>query len=98
MKESQFQAELIKDLKDLFPGCLVIKNDPNYIQGIPDLLVLHGPNWIALECKRSAREATQPNQQWYIEVMNDMSFAAFIYPENREEIIHAICDAFGVGR
>jgi hypothetical protein len=97
MLESKFQAELIQDLKDLFPGCIVLKNDSSYMQGIPDLLVLYKNNWAALECKRSANEKVQPNQPWYVETMNHMSFAAFIYPENREEIIDELCRSFGLG-
>lgn len=93
--ESDFQAELIQDLEDLFPGCIVVKNDPNYTQGIPDLLVLYKNTWAALECKRSARERPRPNQPWYVETMNHMSFAAFIFPENREEIINALQHTFG---
>lgn len=95
--ESAFQADLIRDLKELFPGSIVLKNDSSYMQGIPDLLLLYKTHWAVLECKRSANETPRPNQPWYIEVMNDMSFAAFIYPENREEIIYALCEAFGVG-
>lgn len=96
MLESKFQAELIQDLKELFPGAIVLKNDSGYLQGIPDLLLLYKNNWAALECKDSRGARKQPNQAWYIETMSDMSFAAFIYPENREEIIYAICEAFGV--
>lgn len=95
--ESGFQAELIQDLKELFPGSIVLKNDSSYMQGIPDLLLLYKTHWAVLECKRSASEPYQPNQPWYVETMNHMSFAAFIYPENREEIINALCEAFGVG-
>lgn len=96
MKESKFQAELIQDLKELFPGCIVLKNDSSYLQGVPDLLVLYKNNWAALECKESLRARKQPNQQWYIEVMSDMSFAAFICPENREEIFDELYEAFGI--
>ena len=52
-KESAFQKGLINDLKKRFPGCMVLKNDPNYIQGIPDLLVLYEGRWAALECKKA---------------------------------------------
>jgi hypothetical protein len=97
MLESKFQAELVRDLKELFPGCIVLKNDSSYMQGIPDLLVLYKNYWVALECKDSLKARKQPNQEWYVETMNHMSFAAFIYPENREEIINAICDTFGLG-
>lgn len=86
MRESQFQAELIKDLKELFKGCIVLKNDANYIQGFPDLLILHGTRWAALEVKANARASIQPNQEYYVDILGEMSYAAFICPENRELI------------
>ena len=97
-RESKFQAELIQDLKDLFPGCMVLKNDANYIQGIPDLLILYRNNWAALECKRSLYEPYQPNQEYYLEVMDDMSFASMICPENREAVLYELQRAFSSGR
>ena len=94
MKENEYQAELIKELKREFPGCMVLKNDPNYIQGIPDLIVLFKDRWAALEVKRSKNESHRPNQDYYISVMNDMSFARFIYPENKEEILDELQRSF----
>ena len=90
MAESKFQAKLIKDLKTLFPGSLIMKNDAGYIQGIPDLLILHGKKWAALECKKGSTSSHQPNQPYYVEKMNNMSYAAFISPENKEEILNAV--------
>lgn len=85
--ESKFQARLIKRIKKELPGCIVLKNDSEYIQGIPDLLVLYGEHWGALECKRSINATHQPNQDYYIDEMNAMSFASFVYPENEEEVL-----------
>ena len=85
--ESKFQRYLIEELKERFPGCIVIKNDPNYIQGIPDLIILYKNKWAALECKRSAHEHHQPNQDYYISIMDEMSFASFVYPENKEDVL-----------
>lgn len=87
MLESQFQSGLIKELKKKFPGCIVLKNDAEYIQGIPDLLVLHNNRWAALECKRNSKAKHQPNQDYYVERMNDMSYASFICPENKKEVL-----------
>lgn len=94
MLESKFQSNLIKKIKKRFEGCIVIKNDSSYIQGIPDLLILWHERWAALECKKSKGASRRPNQEYYISTMNDMSFAAFIYPENEEEILDAIQRSF----
>ena len=87
MLENKFQANLIKKLKKLFPGCIVMKNDSSYIQGIPDLLVLHKDKWASLEVKKSANASKRPNQEYYVGRLNDMSFSRFIYPENKDEVL-----------
>ena len=94
MKESKFQHDLIKELKTKFNGCIVMKNDPNYIQGVPDLTVLYKDKWCTLECKKSARAKRRPNQEYYVGLMNDMSFSRFIYPENKEEVLNELSQAF----
>lgn len=94
MLESKFQANLVKELKRLFKGCIVMKNDSSYIQGIPDLLILYNNKWAALECKKTARASKRPNQDYYIGLMDKMSFAKFISPENKEEVLHALQQAF----
>ena len=88
--ERDFQAKLIKELKQIFRGCIVMKNDSSYIQGIPDLLILYGDRWAALECKKSATASHRPNQEYYVELMDEMSFASFIYPENKEEVLYEL--------
>lgn len=87
MLESKFQAMLIKELKSTFDGCIVMKNDSSYIQGIPDLLILYRDRWASLEVKKSLRAARQPNQEYYVELMNEMSFSRFICPENKDEVL-----------
>lgn len=94
MRESVFQAKLIKEIKDRFPGCIVIKNDPNYIQGIPDLLVLYKNKWASLESKRSSKARKRPNQEYYVDTMDKMSFSRFIYPENKEEVLSELQQTF----
>jgi hypothetical protein len=94
VRERDYQQYLIRHLKELFPGCVVLKNDPEYIQGFPDLLVLYGNKWAALEVKASHRSAEQPNQAYYVEQLDFMSFAAFIYPENEEEVLNALQHTF----
>lgn len=90
--ESGFQDKLVKELKDRFPGCMIFKMDQ--FQGIPDLLVLHGDKWASLECKRNANAKRQPNQEYYVGLMNDMSFSRFICPENKEEVLDELCETF----
>lgn len=90
MKESKFQADLIKRLKNEFPGCLVLKNDANYIQGIPDLSIFYKNRWAMLECKKSSNESHQPNQDYYVNLADEMSFARFVSPENVEEVINEL--------
>lgn len=87
MLENKFQAKLIKELKELFDGCIVMKNDASYIQGIPDLLVLYRNKWASLECKKSANAKRQPNQEYYVGRMDEMSFSRFICPENKDEVL-----------
>ena len=92
--ESNFQSSLIKKLNEMFPGIIIIKNDPNYIQGIPDLTLLYKKKWATLECKKSKDAKTRPNQEYYVNSMNKMSFSRIIYPENCEEILDALQRSF----
>ncbi len=94
MLESQFQAKLIKELKKRFPGCIVMKSDSGYLQGIPDLLILYNDKWASLECKQSAGAKRQPNQEYYVGKMDEMSFSRFICPENKEEVLHDLQQSF----
>lgn len=98
MLENKFQAKLIKDIKDRFPGCIVMKNDSSYIQGIPDLLILFKNRWAALEVKKSPYASHRPNQDYYVDKMNEMSYASFIYPENKEEVLDGMERSFKVKR
>lgn len=94
MKESKFQRDLIRELEEVFPGSIIMKNDATYIQGIPDLTILYKDKWATLECKKSKRASKQPNQDYYVGVMNEMSFSRFISPENKEEVINELQQAF----
>lgn len=93
MRENQFQADLIKEIKALLPGCIVMKNDANYLRGIPDLIILFGSKWAALECKQSESAKHQPLQDYYISTMNNMSYASVIFPENKKEVLHELLQA-----
>lgn len=94
MQERAYQAKLIKKLRLLFDGCYILKNDSSYLQGVPDLIILFGPYWAMLEVKASADADFQPNQQYYISQLNDMGFAAAIFPENEEEVLRDLQHAF----
>lgn len=98
IKENQFQAKLIRELKTVFPGCVVLKNDANYLQGFPDLLILHKNKWAALECKREKDAHRQPNQEYYVNMLNEMSYANIISPENRSEVLDELQHTFGTDR
>lgn len=98
MAESKFQKELREELERIFPGCIVLKNDPNYLQGIPDLTIFYNDKWAMLEVKESANAPERPNQSFYISLANNMSFGAKIYPENKEEVLNDIQQAFKSSR
>lgn len=94
MKENRFQANLIKELKSEFPGIVVMKNDCNYIQGIPDLTLLYNNKWAMLECKKSETASHRPNQDHYISKLNEMSYATFVSPENKEVVLNELRETF----
>lgn len=94
MLENRFKTGLCRELKERFPGCLIFHTNPNQIQGVPDLIVLHGRHWAALEGKKTKNAAHRPNQDYYVARMNEMSYAAFIYPENKEEVLRDLQQAF----
>lgn len=98
MLERNYQARLIKKLYAMFPeNTVVLKNDANYLQGFPDLLILHGDKWAALETKKDRDAHHQPNQDYYVEKLGRMSYASFIFPENEEEILYEVQRALEPG-
>ena len=92
--ESQFQKELTDEIKAMFPGCVIVKNDSGYIQGFPDWTIFYKDKWAILEVKRNRGARRQPNQEYYIEKLNGMSFSRFVYPENKEEVLNELREAF----
>ena len=94
MLENKFKTKLIEEIEEMLPGCMVLHLDPNEIQGIPDLLVLYKNKWAVLEGKKSANATHRPNQDYYVDLMDSMSFARFIYPENKEEVLNELYEAF----
>lgn len=96
MLESKFQSQLIRKIKNEFPGCMVLKNDPTYLQGVPDLTVFCGNKWAALEVKKSKNASHRPNQNYYVDKMNRMSYATFVYPENEKEVLAELHKKFKI--
>lgn len=94
MRENFFQSEVIKNLREVFPGCVILKNDASYMQGVPDLIILFNDRWAMLEVKSSSKAKVQPNQRFYIKAFDRMSYAAFIYPENEAEVFYELQQAF----
>ena len=92
--ESKFQKELMDKIKKQYPGCVIIKNDSGYIQGFPDWTIFYKNKWAVLEAKRSEGAAKQPNQEYYVSRLNDMSFSRFVYPENEEQVLSELHQIF----
>ena len=88
--ESAYKTELCKRLRKRFMGSIVLRLDPGGQQGIPDILILFNDRWATLEGKRDIDAPPQPNQPYWVERMNNMSFSAFIYPENEEEVLYEL--------
>lgn len=93
--ESKFQKEMLNEIKERYPGCMIMKNDSSYIQGIPDWTILYEDKWAVLEAKRSEKAPKQPNQSYYVDQLNDMSFSRFIYPENKDQVMSDLEKIFG---
>lgn len=97
-RETAYQAELIGRLYNMFPDCFILRNDPSENQGIPDILILFRDRWAMLEVKRSATARERPNQDYYVDMFNNMSFAAFIHPQNEEQVLDDLQSTFGAYR
>lgn len=90
--ESQFQKDLIKEIKGMAPrgDITVLKNDATIAQGIPDLVVFYKDRFAMLEVKKSENASHRPNQDWYIKKFANESFGYFIYPENKDKVLNAM--------
>ena len=92
--ESKFQKELIDEIRKQYPGCVILKNDSSYIQGFPDWTILYKNKWAVLEAKRSRTADRQPNQPYYVDKLNSMSYSRFVYPENKDEVLQELQQIF----
>ena len=88
--ERDYQVIVLAKIRKMFPSCIILKNDSSYMQGIPDWLILNEDRWAILEFKRDSKSSYQPNQPYYITLLNNMSFCAAIYPENEEEVLRGL--------
>lgn len=95
MNEADYQAQIIRKVEKLLPGCVILKNDSSYRPGIPDILILFGNLWAMLEVKPYKTARYRPNQDFYINKLDDMGFASVIYPEIEEAILHDLQQSFG---
>jgi hypothetical protein len=99
--ESRFRDDFNEELKHLFPGAILLKNDSSYLQGVPDWTFLWEDRWAAFELKGSYKDFRSnriPNQAYYVGQMNAMSFASFVYPENKDEVLDGLQHAFQPAR
>ena len=92
--ESKFQKELMDEIEEMYPGCVIIKNDSGYIQGFPDWTIFYKDKWAVLETKRSKTARRQPNQDYYVNKLDNMSFSKFVYPENKNEVLNELKTIF----
>lgn len=96
MLESDFKQMFFDELRDILPGCLILRGNSAWIQGFPDNVVLHRDGWFAFEFKRGPRAKRRPNQEYYIDLLDDMSYSTFVDPTNYREVLDAVQQAFGV--
>ena len=93
--ENEYKRILKRKIEALVPGCLVLKNDEQMIQGIPDMTILFGARYAIVEVKRSLDARWRPNQEYYLEHVTGMGGNAFfICPENEDEVLDEIQRAF----
>lgn len=94
MNEGSYQTNLCEKIREKIPGALIMKTDPTFVQGIPDLLILKNEKWAALEVKKDKKASHRPNQDFYVNKLNDWSYAAVIFPENEKEILNELEHTF----
>lgn len=95
--EGPYKTQLTKTIYRMFgtDHCAVVRLDSALLQGIPDMGILFdGGFWALLEAKTSRRARIQPNQPYYVDFMNQLCFAAFIYPDNEEAVLNALQEEY----
>ena len=89
-RESNFEHALVRRILRIYPGAIILKNDANRLQGFPDRLILFGKAWAAFDTKAKETAGHRPNQDYYIDLLNQMSYASFVYPQNEETFLHEL--------
>lgn len=97
-REGSFKSQFIKRLQREYPRAIITKNDANQLQGIPDILFLLETFWAVFEAKDNVDSPYRPNQEYYLDLMNNMSFARVVYPEIEEEVIRELQRAYRTSR
>lgn len=96
--ESKFERALVRELLRLYPGAFILKNDANLIQGFPDRLILFEDRWAAFEVKADETSGHRSNQDYYVDILNQMSYAEFVYPNNKERFLYELQQALRAPR
>ena len=98
MLESEFRKAFLEEVQNridpLNKGFLFFLNASNAFRSFPDIVILGSHKWAALEFKKSKRASHQPNQEYYINKLNEIGYASFVYPENAEEILNDLEELF----
>jgi len=92
--ESEFKSEFLGEVREMFPGCHIETNGTDFMQGIPDTTIYYGRFWAKLEFKRSKTASKRPNQDYYIDMFDEMSYARFVTPENKEDVLRGLEQTF----
>lgn len=96
--ESEFELATCKEIEQELPGCIILKNDAKKQQGILDRVVFYEDRYAFLEFKRASKSERQPNQEYFVERLDKMSFAAFIEPGNKEEVLDGLFSTLRAGK
>lgn len=99
MLESSYKDIFLDKVRALLPDtdykkCVIIKNDAGYLQGVPDYTVFYGSKWATLEIKRTKHAHKRPNQQYYVDIMRNMGYSSFVYPENEQQVLMELIEHF----
>ena len=91
MSEATFRTKWLNKFKKLSPDIFIEFADPKRKNGIPDVIIFYKKKYARLETKRSKNASKRLHQQYYIDYFNSQGiYAAFLTPENQEEVYNAL--------